>query len=104
MRSWREGGRPFSAGRAELRGTVPVMPAGAGPVVRCFKTRKALAEALAERVAAALRAGLAERGVASLAVSGGSTPKLFFAALSACDLDWANVMVTLVDERWVGPH
>jgi 6-phosphogluconolactonase len=36
-----------------------------------------------------------------LAVSGGSTPKDFFARLSREKLDWARVQVTLVDERWV---
>ncbi len=41
------------------------------------------------------------RGEARLAVSGGSTPALFFEALSRLDLDWAKVMVTLVDERFV---
>ena len=44
---------------------------------------------------------LAERGHAVLAVSGGSTPKDFFARLSREKLDWARVQVTLVDERWV---
>jgi len=59
------------------------------------------AAALAERVAARLRIALAERDHAVLAVSGGSTPKSFFAALSRETLDWAHVQVTLVDERWV---
>jgi 6-phosphogluconolactonase len=36
-----------------------------------------------------------------LAVSGGSTPKNLFAALSQEPLDWSRVQVTLVDERWV---
>jgi 6-phosphogluconolactonase len=34
-------------------------------------------------------------------VSGGSTPKRFFEALSGRDLDWSKVTVTLVDERFV---
>ena len=34
-----------------------------------------------------------------LAVSGGSTPKLFFEKLSQMDIPWTNVTVTLVDER-----
>ena len=60
-----------------------------------------LAGALADAVAAKLEAGLAARGVAVLAVSGGRTPGRFFAALSAKPLDWGKVIVTLVDERWV---
>ena len=66
-----------------------------------FDTRPALAQALADAVVATLEAALAERGAASLAVSGGSTPKLFFEVLSQRPLDWANVTVTLVDERFV---
>jgi 6-phosphogluconolactonase len=66
-----------------------------------FSDCQAQAVALAERIAARLRSALAERGRAVLAVSGGSTPKDFFARLSRETLDWANVQVTLVDERWV---
>jgi 6-phosphogluconolactonase len=66
-----------------------------------FTECQAQAAALAERVAERLRAGLAARGSATLAVSGGSTPKNFFGRLAREKLDWANVQVTLVDERWV---
>jgi 6-phosphogluconolactonase len=59
------------------------------------------ATALAERIAERLRMGLAERGHAVLAVSGGSTPKQLFEQLSREQLDWSRVQVTLVDERWV---
>lgn len=62
-----------------------------------------LAEALAGHVADALRAAVKERGAASLAVSGGSTPARFLEALSRCALDWDKVVVTLVDERFVPP-
>ena len=48
-----------------------------------------------------LRTALQERDSASLALSGGNTPKAFMRALSAQSLDWARVVVTLVDERWV---
>lgn len=66
-----------------------------------FTDCKAQAAALAERAADQLRAQLATHGEAALAVSGGSTPKQFFARLAGQKLDWANVHVTLVDERWV---
>lgn len=36
-----------------------------------------------------------------LALAGGNTPKPLYKALSDQDLPWANVMVTLTDERWV---
>lgn len=72
------------------------------PARREFRDKDQLAEALAETVAANLKAGVAARGAASLAVSGGSTPAGFFRALSArADVPWDKVTVTLVDERWV---
>jgi 6-phosphogluconolactonase len=67
---------------------------------RNFSDPQALAAALAARVADDLRQAIAARGYAVLAVSGGSTPKHFFAQLSHAELDWAKVSVTLVDERW----
>ncbi len=67
-----------------------------------FSTKDQLAEALADAVAENLNAGLDERGTASIAVSGGSTPKRFFEVLAGReDIDWESVVVTLVDERWV---
>ena len=66
-----------------------------------YESRHDLAEALATGVGAILAGGIATRGQARLAVSGGSTPKLFFETLSKADLDWERVRVTLVDERFV---
>ena len=63
----------------------------------------ALAIALAGAVAADLRAAIAARGQALLAVSGGSTPRRFLAALGREALDWSRVGVSLVDDRWVAP-
>lgn len=61
----------------------------------------AAATALARFVAADLRAGLAERGMASLVVSGGKSPIPFFQMLRREAMDWGHVTVTLADERWV---
>jgi 6-phosphogluconolactonase len=69
-----------------------------------FTDGRALASALAERVANALRTGIAGRGTGLLAVSGGRTPLAFFERLSQATLDWSRVQVTLVDERWVDEH
>ena len=66
-----------------------------------FSDASALATALAGAVAAQLTTAISERDAASIAVSGGSTPKRFFEALSTRDLDWSKVTVTLVDERFV---
>ncbi|MDE8349868.1 MAG: 6-phosphogluconolactonase [Acidocella sp.] len=69
--------------------------------MRVFASPQALAEALADAVAAALQARLQRDGQAALAVSGGTTPLNFFEALSAKELNWAAVSITLVDDRWV---
>lgn len=66
-----------------------------------YDTREALAEGLATGIAAVLAGGLATRGHASLAVSGGSTPKRLFQILSNAAIDWSLVTVLLVDERYV---
>ncbi|MET0809025.1 MAG: 6-phosphogluconolactonase [Pseudoxanthomonas sp.] len=69
--------------------------------LHAFADRLALAEALAAAVAADLRAALLERDFASVALSGGTTPRAFLEALAVQPLDWSRVVVTLVDERWV---
>jgi 6-phosphogluconolactonase len=69
--------------------------------MKTFETGVALAAGLADAVASALAGAIARKGVATLAVSGGSTPKAFFEALSTRELDWPKVKVTLVDERFV---
>lgn len=66
-----------------------------------FSSGDQLADGLADKVAQSLAQAIEERGQAVLAVSGGTTPKKFFHALSMRDLDWARVSVTLVDERFV---
>ena len=69
--------------------------------LHAFPDPASLAEALAAAVADDLRAALAARGGASLALSGGNTPKAFLQALAVQALDWPRVDVTLIDERWV---
>ena len=52
-------------------------------------------------VAQRLRQGIAARGAAGLAVSGGRSPIAFFHELARQVLPWEKVSITLVDERWV---
>lgn len=68
---------------------------------RLFESRGSLASALAADVANALRHHVISKGRACLAVSGGSTPKLFFETLSQFDIPWNKITITLVDERQV---
>ena len=71
------------------------------PILHEFADGSALAEKLADQVAHRLAAAVEARGKASLAVSGGSTPKAFFRALADRDIAWPKVTITLVDERFV---
>jgi len=70
---------------------------------RRFDDRDELDSALATHIARCLRDDVANRGSASLAVSGGSTPTGMFARLAARELPWERIWITLVDERWVPP-
>ena len=71
------------------------------PAISRYADDSQLARALAESVTADLVMALAARGHALLAVSGGKTPLKFLQTLAQQPLDWARVVVTLVDERWV---
>ncbi|MBL8510133.1 MAG: 6-phosphogluconolactonase [Betaproteobacteria bacterium] len=73
------------------------------PALHIFTTPEAQAAQLAAEVANHLRTALYHRGQASLAVSGGKSPIAFFKRLSQAALDWHQVSITLVDERWVEP-
>lgn len=66
-----------------------------------FTSREALIEAATERLASALRNGIADRGDACAALSGGSTPEPIYRALATLPLDWPKIMFALVDERFV---
>jgi len=66
-----------------------------------FDSREQLDESLADNISQILKSAIALKGKASIAVSGGSTPKGFFKALSNKDIDWKKVTITLADERWV---
>ncbi|MBU2924310.1 6-phosphogluconolactonase [Colwellia sp. 4_MG-2023] len=66
-----------------------------------FDSREQLDESLADKISKILQSAISLTGKASLAVSGGSTPKGFFKALSNKSIEWKKVTITLADERWV---
>jgi 6-phosphogluconolactonase len=61
------------------------------------------ASACAKRIEAILSERLEQSPVASIAVSGGSTPKLLFESLRSSHLDWKRIHWFWVDERAVPP-
>lgn len=69
---------------------------------RFYPDMATLAASLARTIAVDLEAALSARRVASLIVPGGTTPGPLLDVLSAQELDWSRVTVTLSDERWVG--
>lgn len=73
----------------------------ANVTARDFADPVQLAEGLATDVAQRLRSAIAEKGRATLVVSGGRSPVAFFQRLAAQALDWSKVVVSLADERWV---
>ncbi|MDB4511936.1 6-phosphogluconolactonase [Arenicella sp.] len=64
-------------------------------------SRERLADQLAGDIALVINHAIVTKGQAIVALSGGSTPTLMFAALSQCDIDWSKTVITLVDERCV---
>ncbi|WP_028115295.1 6-phosphogluconolactonase [Ferrimonas senticii] len=71
------------------------------PVFKSFTGAQALVDTLAQKIAAQLQDAIDARGRASLVVSGGSTPLPLFRKLSEIGIEWAEVTVTLADDRWL---
>lgn len=66
-----------------------------------FNSAEELAQNLADKIAGSLANAIKKRGLATMVVSGGATPKLLFYRLSLKKIDWQKVTITLADERWV---
>lgn len=60
-----------------------------------------MVETAAGQIADAVKQAVANRGQASLMLSGGSSPRLVYEALSVMDLPWEKVTIGLVDDRWI---
>jgi 6-phosphogluconolactonase len=64
-------------------------------------TQAELTVKLADLIANEITDAISKRGVATLVLSGGNTPKPLLIALAQKPLAWDKVVVTLADERWV---
>jgi 6-phosphogluconolactonase len=73
----------------------------AAPRRLSFADGPTLAKEFAQWTAKLLQAGVEARGRALLVVSGGTTPKRYFAELAKAAIDWPHVAITLADERRV---
>jgi 6-phosphogluconolactonase len=68
-----------------------------------FASREQMLSALYEHVIDELETSLKAHEQVSLFLSGGSTPGPLYKSLAEAALDWNNIHVALVDERWVDP-
>jgi 6-phosphogluconolactonase len=66
-----------------------------------FNSREALFLSLEKACEHQLKSILAQKGIAHLAVPGGTTPAPLFERLSHLSLDWKNINIALTDERWL---
>jgi 6-phosphogluconolactonase len=69
------------------------------PAIEIFDSTAAVLQRGAELLADSLRTAIADRGRATLALSGGRTPVPMFAMLAAEPLPWEHIQVFQVDER-----
>jgi 6-phosphogluconolactonase len=72
-----------------------------GLAIKICDDRDTLATCGTAAVADALFALLAEKRSVALAVPGGSTARMVLPRLTALELPWERVGITLTDERWV---
>lgn len=74
-----------------------------GPRFHAFADATLATGVLCARLVKVLQEAVTRRGTASLAVSGGSTPRALYQQLAREKLDWEKVTIVLADERWVEP-
>ncbi len=73
------------------------------PTEHVFADAADAAAGMAESILGHLTQALEARGRASLALSGGRSPRAVLERLSRAAIDWDKVTVLLVDDRWVDP-
>jgi 6-phosphogluconolactonase len=66
-----------------------------------FDNRTSACQATADALTASVTAAHNEGRRARIALSGGSSPAPAYKAFAAMDLDWSQVDIALVDDRWV---
>jgi 6-phosphogluconolactonase len=69
--------------------------------VLVYPDRQALVEAALTQVLERIHLAIDQRGVCTIALSGGSTPQPLYAALAHADLPWQQIQIYWGDERYV---
>ena len=73
------------------------------PALLVFDTSEQAATACGSHTLDCLTRAVLERGIAYLAVSGGTTPRIMFEWMARQSFDWSAVHIFWVDERCVAP-
>lgn len=73
-------------------------------MIEIFADAEALADAACAATVAALSAAVSARGLGVLVGTGGRSPHAVYDRLAQTELDWARVVVTLSDDRFVPPE
>ncbi len=79
------------------------MSSGKPPQLHIAKNAQAAARSCSTYILQSLEESLKTQSFATIAISGGSSPKLLFADLAQADFDWGRVHFFWVDERCVPP-
>src|SRR5215813_6935834 len=91
--------RPSRGGSPSRRETMNRLHVAAIQIVDSAEVPKVGAEWIAQQ----LEQAIAERGLATLALSGGHTPRRIYEELASLDIPWDRVGVFFGDERCVPP-
>jgi hypothetical protein len=72
-------------------------------IVEILPNKEALIQRSLELVLAKMQSAIAERGMGTIALAGGSTPKPLYKKLAQQNLQWDKIHVFWGDERYVPP-
>ncbi|MBE9031544.1 6-phosphogluconolactonase [filamentous cyanobacterium LEGE 11480] len=75
----------------------------APPIIEVLSDKSSLVDRAYEHVLQMLQQAITDRGQATIALSGGSTPKPLYERLAQADLPWDKVHIFWGDERYVAP-
>ncbi len=70
-------------------------------ILKRFNNKIDLENDMVQRIHLIIKSALQNYGNASILLSGGTTPKFLYQALAELPLDWTQIQVGLVDERFV---
>lgn len=72
-------------------------------MVKPFESRAEMTASAVEYITACINDAVLKNDKAGVLLSGGSSPRPIYEALSQIDLAWDKITIGLVDERWVAP-